>query len=364
MLENAIEISTTQIAPAMQQVGDGSGLSAETVAASQAVASQIATTDWLGPLAPIALSPFFGLAVLSGIATYGPESIQARSALFAEGGALSNPMLFWTMAALALLTSLPRLTKISKPLALAAENIEAYSAVIILFVVRFVASSDATVEPATVTLAAGVTELPLDVLMGLFAALNVIVVNCVKLFFEFLVWLVPFPSVDAILEAANKLTCAGLMGVYCFSPTLATIINLIVLGVCLLVFGWVYRRLVYYREMIAGPLLAWLIPGWFKQRGTTIHAFCDTATEGLPAFTRVSIAPYENGFRIRGRWLWKSADIVLEDCELLREPGIIFQRLAFTTHDATCYRFTHRRWVENDDCHSTVEDQRADLAVS
>jgi|694.fasta_scaffold00384_31 hypothetical protein len=72
---------------------------------------QLGLSDWLGPLAPIALSPFFGLALLSGTATYGPEWIQERSVMLQADGALDSPSLFWTMAALALFTSLPRLTK-------------------------------------------------------------------------------------------------------------------------------------------------------------------------------------------------------------------------------------------------------------
>lgn len=333
------------------------GLDAQTMAASHAIAQQIATSDWLGPLAPIALSPFFGLATLSGLATYGPEWVQERSTLFGEASALNNPVLFWVMVTLAILTSLPRLTKVSKPLALAAENLESYSAVIIFAAVRFI-GTDSSTQPTEemalagpVMLSAGLATLPLDVAMAIFAGINIIVINVVKLFFEFLVWLVPFPTVDAMLEAGNKATCVALLALYTYSPPLATIVNLIILAVCLLIFGWVYRRMIYYREMIAGPFLAWLLPGWFAQSGDQIRVFPEQAIDGFPAYGSVQLqATSENTYLLRGRWLWKSVNRELHDCSLTREDGLVIQTLRIHSAEGE-FVFNHRRWVENDGCY-------------
>ncbi len=66
----------------MLQVSGGLDLSPN--AAGEQLAKQISTSEWLGPLAPVALSPFFGIAVLSGLATYGPEFLQRRSGLIGE----------------------------------------------------------------------------------------------------------------------------------------------------------------------------------------------------------------------------------------------------------------------------------------
>ena len=94
------------------------------VAGASFVSQQVSTQEWLGPLSAIALSPFFGLACLSGAATYGPEWLQSRSHLIDSNSPLNNPMLFWTVLGLTIATSLPRLTKVSKPIALAAEKLE------------------------------------------------------------------------------------------------------------------------------------------------------------------------------------------------------------------------------------------------
>ena len=100
----------------MLQVPGGLDLSSS--GASEQLAKQIGASEWLGPLAPVALSPFFGIAVLSGLATYGPEFLQRQSGLIGDHSPMNNAYLFWTMATLACLTSLPRFSKVSKPFAL------------------------------------------------------------------------------------------------------------------------------------------------------------------------------------------------------------------------------------------------------
>lgn len=355
MLESTIDIASSPIAQ--------TGLDAQTMAAGQVVAQQLATSEWLGPLAPIALSPFFGLTALSGIATYGPEWLQERSALFGDTSALNNPILFWTMLTLAVLTSLPRFTKVSKPLALAVENIEAYSAIIILCVVRFVGigSTEQVATPeltaaAPIFLSAGIASLPIDFVMAIVAGINVIVINGVKLFFEFMVWLVPFPTVDAMLEAGNKTVCAGLIALYSYSPMLATVVNLLVLGVCLLVFGWTYRRLIYYREIIAGPMLAWLLPGWFKQKGTTIRAFPEDSIGSYPAVGLARITKVaDRHYQVRGRWLWKRLELDLADCSVEFEAGLVAQKVTLISAEGERFAFNHRRWVRTDECYEPNE---------
>lgn len=335
----------------------GNAWDADALAASQAVAQQMGTSEWLGPLAPIALSPFFGLTVLSGAATYGPEWLQQRSALFHEGSALNSPVLFWTMLLLAMFTSLPRLTKVSKPLAMAAENLEACSAIIILVAVRFLsadASGGAEHERLAATTEqslrlAGIASLPMNFLMSMIAAMHIIVVNVVKAFFEFLVWLTPFPTADAILELANKSLCFGLMTLYAWSPTLATLVSLTLCLSCLVVFGWCYRRLRFYQEIVFGPFLAALYPRWFRQKGNSLRAFSEYALPGLPAYTPLSITRRSDGScLLQGRWLWRRFHEELDNCSVVDEPGLLAYRIRLQSGHRS-YLLAHRRWVKSDD---------------
>ena len=76
--------------------------------------------DALGPLAPIALSPFFALTCMSGaslLAETGllPDAI-ANNALLSKDSVLSNGFVFAGLLALTVVTALPKLTKVTKPL--------------------------------------------------------------------------------------------------------------------------------------------------------------------------------------------------------------------------------------------------------
>jgi hypothetical protein len=330
-------------------------LDPSTMASSQAIGQQLSTSEWLGPLAPIALSPFFGLATLSGIATYGPEYLQQRSALFQPNGALDSPLLFWSMAVLAVFTSLPRLTKVSKPISLAAEKLEAYSAIIILVVVRMFGSQfqpDATVgseQAGQLMLSAGIGSVSLNLLMSAFAALNVFVINIMNQFFEFVVWLIPVPAIDAVVELCNKTLCLSLMSLYSYSPPLATLLNLVILAISLIALFWVYRRVNLYKELIAGPALAWFMPSWFGQRGQSFTAFVESSSRNLPKYLPVRVTIQDGNYLVSGRRFWSRFEWLLTGGQFQeRQNGWICQRLSLQSTDGNEYVVCVRKWVKGD----------------
>jgi hypothetical protein len=315
---------------------------------SHQISKTLSTAEWMGPLAPVALSPFFGLAILSGIAAYGPEWLQQRSALFDASGSLNNPWLFWSMATLAVFTSLPRLSKVSKPIALAAEKLETYSAVIILIVLRLSSASDVpTLEGNMPTVAvAGIATIPYDILMAGVAALNVIVINALKIFFEFLVWLTPFPFIDACFEASNKTLCAALTGLYCFSPFLATIVNLAMFAIAGLAFMKISRLLRYYRELVVGPILSLLFPKWFGADPNVLVGFLAEPWNSLPKLARVEIETDSQGHQhliVRGRSLWRRSQATFSNYTMTNESGLIIQRLSLQSDDGLVILVYHRR---------------------
>ena len=240
------------------RVGSTEGIDEPTSSAvpkqgAERISRIVAAQDWLGPVSAIALSPFFGLASLSGIATYGPSFLREHSSLLGITGPMNNPALFWSMAALAIITTLPRWTKFTKPISLAIEKVEAYSAIIILVVMRltvdFSAASTgiAVLSPGNEihnpVLQAGFTTLPLDILLALAIALNMIVVNTIKLFIDVLIWITPFPAIDIVLDLIGKSLCALLLGIYAWSPWLALVLDLLIFIACAMVFMKVTRRL-------------------------------------------------------------------------------------------------------------------------
>ncbi len=315
---------------------------------SQQISKTLSTAEWMGPLAPVALSPFFGLAILSGIATYGPDWLQQRSALFDPSGPMNNPWLFWSMATLAVFTSLPRLSKVSKPIALAAEKLETYSAVIILIVMRLFSTGDIpTLEGGMPTVAtAGIATLPYDILMAGVAAHNVLVINALKIFFEFVIWLTPFPFVDAIFEASNKTLCAALTSLYCFSPFLATLVNLTMFAIAGFAFLRVSRILRYYRDLVVGPIMALLFPKWFGADPNVLVGFLGEPWSSLPKLARVEVETNSLGqpeLVVRGRSLWRREHATFANYTLKTESGLIIQRLSLQSNDGPEVIIFHRR---------------------
>ena len=267
----------------------------------------ITASEWLGPLAPIAISPFFGITCLAGLSQFGGDYLPLNS-FVSNNVVLQNPLVLWLFAGLTVMTSLPRMTKVSKPFAQAMDMLETYGAIITIVILRFASSVPAgelgPVETAMVV-QMGWMSFPVDVLFSLAAIINIIVINSVKFFFEVMVWLVPFPFVDALLEAANKAVCLGLMTVYAYSPLVATVLNLILFAICLYVFSWTKRRVTYWRTMLTDPILALVWPGYSKWNGGHLNGFLRNGLGGIPAKAGVRMEKTELGWRIvQRRWFF------------------------------------------------------------
>ena len=227
------------------------------IAATNTWIEQLNIAEWLGPLAPVAMSPFFAVTCLSGLALWGPESL-TDNVLLGEASPLQNETLFFVLLGLTLLTSLPRLTKVSKPFAQAVDRLETYSVIIILLAIKIISSMESSADESTqvAMVQLGVFSFTVDTLLAIAMVINVLVINSVKFFFEFLVWLTPIPLLDAVFELCNKTLCAMLMALYAFSPTIATILNLLILVAAALVLRWISRRVRFYRTMILDPVIA------------------------------------------------------------------------------------------------------------
>ena len=287
----------------------------------------ISASEWLGPLAPIAISPFFGITCLAGLSQFGGDYLPLNS-FISNNAVLQNPYVLWLFAGLTILTSLPRLTKVSKPFAQAMDMLETYGAIITIIILRFASSIPA--EPDQIQTAMvvqmGWMSFPVDVLFSLAAIINIVVINSVKFFFEVMVWLVPFPFVDALLEVANKGICVGLMAVYAYSPLVATVLNLILFAVCLYVFSWTKRRVTYWRTMLIDPMLALVWPSYSNWNGKHLDGFLGNGLKGIPAKASVRMEKTELGWRlVQRRWFFPGRVVKLSRSQYAFEvrPGLM-----------------------------------------
>lgn len=226
----------------------------------------IPVTEILGPLAPIALSPFFALSCLSGASLLVEAGVLPENSLLNGNSVLSNGLVFLGLLGLTVVTALPKLTKVTKPLGQAIDQVEGYSGIIAVLLVQAAASFGGVGDGQEVVYQAGIFSVTLSTLLMAVSVVNIFVINTVKFFFEVMVMLSPFPAVDAAFEAANKAFAAALLGIYAYSPTLATALNFIIFGICLLMFGWVFRRTVYYKAILGDPILGFFSESIFCRR--------------------------------------------------------------------------------------------------
>lgn len=335
------------------------------IVAATAWADSLHLADWLGPLAPVAMSPFFGIALLSGLALFGPEWI-TDNALLGSSGPLQNHALFWVFVGLAVLTSLPRLTKVSKPFAQAVDRLETYAVIVILLAIKVISSMESTPDETTqvAMIQLGIFSFTLDTLLAIAMVINVLVINSVKFFFEFLVWLTPIPFLDAVFEVGNKVTCAFLMAIYAYSPTIATLINLLILAIAAIALRWINRRVQFYRTMILDPVLAKLWTGFGTPKRPELIVFPRDSIGPFPAKSRLKLVRGEAGsgweLKQAAWWLPATTHLLPESSRLTLRRGWVMHTIDLTPgqatgadqkmtdgNDARCSLTTSRRYHEH-----------------
>jgi hypothetical protein len=233
-------------------------MSTDTAKGGQLV-KKISSIQVLAPLAPVALSPFFGITCLSGTSILCSKGVLPKNEFLMGNPALNNGLVFVVFLALTIATSLPKMTAVSKGVAQAVDQLETYAGIITYAAVIYLAGSGHDGGTQQVVYQAGLISFTRDTLLMAAAAVNIIVINTVKWFFEFLVWLSPIPGLDAAFEAANKVVTAMLATVYAFSPYLALLLNIVLFLVSLAMFNWTRRRVKYFRVMYGEPVLAKLL---------------------------------------------------------------------------------------------------------
>ena len=316
-------------------------ISSAEIAQAQQLSQSLGVADWLGPLAPVALSPFFGIACLSGLALYGKGWVSSDNAFLGEASPLHNETVFVVFLILTVVTSVPRFTKVSKPFAQAVDQVEAWAGIITMLVLRFLVQQGTGLEVETAEQTAAMPQdavvllsplsFTISTLLAIAAIINVFVINTVKFFFEVLIWITPIPTVDAIFEIANKAVCAFLMAVYGYSPTLATVINLALFLAAAVVFRWVYRREIFFRTMLMDACWALLAPP--KMVKSEISVFPVSDFGPFAARTRCRLIRLESGWRIVQPGLL-SGDLAVElnqqTCQLKLETGYFTNALCVT----------------------------------
>ncbi len=310
MLFMAVSASGAAFVP--QQRGAALEISEAEIVAAQQFGQTLSVAEWLGPMAPVALSPFFGVACLSGLSLFDGSWVASGNPLIGPDSPLHDTRVFGVFLILTLLTSIPRLTKVSKPFAQAADQLESWSGVITMLVLRYMISSESAVAEEPVALVQlGLFSFSADLVLMLAAAVNIFVISAVRFFCEVLIWLTPVPLLDAVFELCNKMVCAMLMALYAWSPVLALTLNGGIFLAALLVFGWVHRREIFFRTMLFDFLRATL--GSPRPRdASSLIVFPARAVGAIKARARCELRPTDGGWMLTcHRWFGRTLNVAV-----------------------------------------------------
>ncbi len=324
---------------------------------AQHLVQKVSTAEWLGPMASIALSPYFGIMCLSGLAQFGSGTALQANGFVSGNPILKNPLVFWIFLGLTIATSLPRFTKVSKPIAQFLDRVETYSAIITLVVIRMaVSSSPPEASDASTVVSAGFLSFGYDSLMIVAAALNVFIIATVRFVIELLIWMSPLPTVDAIFELANKSFSGSLMAIYSFSPLTAMVINILLFAGCLAVFFPVRRRAIYLRSLIVDPVVTLMFPKMGTLRNGEMIVFNRNRLGSFPAKTRLFLSKSDSGWILRRpNWLIGATEIELSKdvAPMIVETGLLLSRIKIANLDNAQLIFS-RRYLGciQDHCHT------------
>ena len=212
-------------------------------------------SETLGPLAPVAMSPFFGLTCLSGTSILCNKGVLPENSFLIGNDTLNNGYVFLAFLALTVITSVPKLVTASKIFAEITDRLETYAGIISYGVILLLTEQAQGADQETVLYTAGIFTFTQHGLLACAAAVNIFVISTVRFFFELLVLISPIPTLDAIFEFTNKAIAGLLAIVYAFNPFAAFALNLIIFLVCLLIFKWVNRRIKYLRAILLDPMI-------------------------------------------------------------------------------------------------------------
>ncbi len=206
-------------------------------------------------ISPMAISPFWTLFLTSLASNFG----------FGNEYIATNPMLaniYIVIASfiLVLITTIPNLSKFSKPLGLAAkflENKAGYFIYILTLIAPYLmqASGNSNIEMSG--FAIGGYEIPSSIfIIALLAIPYFLVVVTVRYFLEILIFLSPIPLLDALFEFAKKVFTFGLVLIYFFFPKFGLILTLLIFVAAFFLFKKAKKFSNFFQYIYVEPMFS------------------------------------------------------------------------------------------------------------
>lgn len=184
--------------------------------------------DSISFLSPVAISPFWTLFLTSFASTWG----MGNSEFLAANPILNNWFITVLAFLLVILTTLPNLIKVAKPVGLAASFLEdkaSYVVYGITMVAPYLFAPEFNQQQGIILF--GLFDLPFHiVLIVVFSIPYLLIVITVRYFIEILIFLSPIPLLDGFFELAKKGISFILVLLYIFVPVLGGLFSVIIFG--------------------------------------------------------------------------------------------------------------------------------------
>lgn len=204
-------------------------------------------------LSPMAISPFWTLFITSFASTLG-----IGNQYIASNPILDNGIVLFISFLLVLITTLPNLTKVSKPIGLTAnflENKAGYVIYDLMMVAPHLLQSGESQQQGMVTF--GFFDIPFSVILMIALALPYfLVVMTVRYFLEILIFLSPIPLLDAFFELIKKGITFFLIVIYFVFPTFGFILSILIFIASFLLFKRAKKVSNFFQYVYVLPILA------------------------------------------------------------------------------------------------------------
>lgn len=202
--------------------------------------------------APMALSPFWTLFITALVSTLGIETTP-----FASNPLLNNNIVLVLSFVMVLVTTLPSMTKVSKPIALAAKFLEdqaSYFIFVLLMLAQNMAQPENQMQQGLITF--GIFDMPFLTLLliGLVIPYFMVVMT-VRYFLEILIFLSPLPLLDGLFELAQKGGTLFLIFLFFVFPWLGFALSILIFFISFLFFKRAVKTTNFFEYIYIQPIL-------------------------------------------------------------------------------------------------------------
>ncbi len=221
-----------------------------------ALKTNLLLSEQLGMLGPVAISPYWGLFLASASSMLG----LGNNEYLMTHPLLGNWIVFGLFLLIAIITSIPNITKYSKALGVAVNYLEDNTAIVVVVLTLFLQMVGTAIGETSPHGEFGFFGTSIyTVMLMAFSAFYMFVVTTVRLFFEIMAFVTPIPFVDTVTEILKKISSLVMMGVYFVSPEIALGISLILLVIAFFFFKKASTSLKYFKDFYISPILGWIM---------------------------------------------------------------------------------------------------------